>query len=356
MKFRVFFLAALFGALAWPGLGVEPPLPGEDSPRPAADVFKPLLQPGDELPPGSEAPVMPELPTLMPPELYPEAMPGSDGVDGLPPGESRDSPDTSPPPATEPPLLPPPAAPEAPAGVELATRAYWHRSPREARETSKREQKPLLMFFYQKWNSAPGGAAAAAQEGETKTTDNNLTINDDLLATPEFNEYAAAHLVLTRLFYPRPTQEKAYPKEQIAALKQFRTYFKVKVLPTILLLDENGKEIERISGYSRIKGAGNVEMSGAQVILERLQRAVERREAVIAAANEKRERLKAQNYRDWTSKSGTKLFAKLVSVSPEGVVLRDEAGALRQVQPELLWIVDQAWIRRQVKNGSVVRN
>jgi hypothetical protein len=354
VKFRIFLLTALFGVLAWQGQGVEPPLPGEDGPRPAADVFKPLLQPGDELPPGSEAPVMPELPTLMPPELYPEAMPGSDGVDGLPAGASAGGSDLAPLPSAEPPLLPPPAGEAAPA-VELATRAYWHRSPREARETSKQEQKPLLLFFYQKWSSAPGGAAAA-QDGETKTTDNNLTINDDLLATPEFNEYAAGHMVLTRLFYPRPTQEKAYPKEQIAALKQFRNYFKVKVLPTILLLDENGKEIERISGYSRIKDAGNIEMSGAQVILERLQRAVERREAVITAANEKRERLKAQNYREWTSKAGTKLFAKLVSVSPEGVVLRDEAGALRQVQPELLWIVDQAWIRRQVQNGSVVRN
>ena len=77
---------------------------------------------------------------------------------------------------------------------------------------------------------------------------------------------------------------------------------------------------------------------------------------VIAASEEKRNRLLAQNYREWTSKAGTKLFAKLVSVSPEGVVLRDEAGALRQVQPQQLWIVDQALIRRQVKNGRVVNN
>ena len=351
---RMMLLATLSGALAWPGQGEEPPLPREDGPRPTADVFKPLLQPGDELPPGSEAPAMPEMPTLMPPEMYPGALPGSDGVDGLPAGESPGAPDLLPPPAAETALLPPPAGEGSPAG-ELATRAYWHRSPREAREVSRKEQKPLLLFFYQKWSSSPGGAAAAT-EGESQTNDNNLTINDDLLATPEFNEYAATHMVLTRLFYPRPTQEKAYPKEQVAALKQFRTYFKVRTLPTILLLDENGQEIERVSGYSRIKGTGNMEISGAQVILERLQRAVERREAAIAAANEKRDRLLGQNYREWTSKVGTKLFAKLVSVSPEGVVLRDEAGALRQVQPQQLWIVDQAMIRRQVKNGSVVNN
>jgi len=347
-KFSLFLAFGL--ACAPPGRGVEPPLPGEEAPQhPETGDFKPLLQPGDELPPGSEAPPMPEAPAEMPPELFPEGMPpGADGVDGLPPLEPPGSP-SLPEPALplpsgqETPLLPPPSVD----GMELAARAYWHKSPREARKVAQQERKPLLMFFYQRWSSSPG-AGNGATGG-----DNNISINDDLLASPEFNEFMGSHVVLTRLFYPKGDQKKKYTPEKLAALDHFREHFKVKVLPSIVLLDENGREIARQRGYSRVRnGPGEAELSGAQPIFERLKMEVERREKVIAAREEKVAQLLAQHYREWTSRAGTKLLAKLVSDSKEEIILRDEAGTLRRVLPEQLSIVDQAWIHREQKKSQ----
>lgn len=332
---------------------VEPPLPGEDSPRQnSSEVFQPLLQPGDELPPGSEAPALPDDPAVAPPELFPEGMPvtpglnGSDGIDGLPVPTSP-VPAEFPPPAAPalPSLLPPPSAvAPVPPGLELAARAYWHRSPREARELSRKERKPLLIFFYQKWKAAPAGPDGAAMG------DPNISLSDDLLASREFIELANSSLVLTRLFYPIGSPNKTdYPEARLAALAQFKSHFKIKGFPTLLLLDENGREIERINGYARRKTGLGTEISTAPAILERLRTAVQRREAVVAADTERLRRLEAQNYREWTSKAGSKLFAKLVSATPDEVILMDENGALRRVQPQQLWIVDQAIIHRQSK-------
>lgn len=349
-----------------PAPGVEPPLPGEEGPPPTTDVFQPLLQPGDSLPPDSVAPVHPDGPAVLPPELFPESGPASDGVDGLPlpldgppelPGSATPGDSLLPPPSGEPSLLPPPGTPAAtdPApsipGMELAARAFWHRSPREARETARREKKPMLIFFYQKWKSAPGGASAgiAGSNNSAPLADPNISISDDLLASPEFVAFAQRSLVLTRLFYPIGIPGSKYTPEQLAALQNFKEYFKVKGFPTLILLDENGREIERVKGYSRIRTGRGVNLNASEPILERLKTAVARREAVIQAAEEKRRRLTSQNFREFTSKTGSKLFAKLVSCSPTEVVLMDENNALRRVSPEQLWIVDLALIHRQLK-------
>ena len=367
MKSRTLLSLTLAGAFAvpFPAYAVEPPLPGEEGPPPATDVFQPLLKPGDALPADSVAPVLPDAPAVLPPELFPETGPGSDGVDGLPlpydgppgvPGSPVPGDSLIPPPPGEPPLLPPPGTPPstepAPSipGMELAARAFWHRSPREARETARREKKPMLIFFYQKWKSAPGGAAAGiAGSGGDALPDPNIAISDDLLASPEFVAFAQRSLVLTRLFYPIGIPGSKYSPEQLAALKNFKEYFKVKGFPTLILLDENGREIERVKGYSRIRTGRGVNLNASEPILERLKTAVSRRETVIQAAEEKHRRLTSQNFREFTSKTGSKLFAKLVSCTPTEVVLMDENNALRRISPEQLWIVDLALIHRQLK-------
>ncbi len=350
MKLRNLLFLMLGGAVGLPGGAVEPPLPGEDGPRPVAEVFQPLLLPGEALPPGSEAPVLPETPAQLPPELFPESGPVTEGDPSAMLPEPLDSglPVELPKPGelAPPPLLPPPSPSSSSLlpSMEMTARAYWHKSPRQAREVARRERKPLLLFFYQKWKSAPM-ASMGASGG-----DNNIAMSDDLLAMPEFNEFASSHLVLTQLFYPIGSPDKKkYPPERLAALQQFKEYFKVKGFPCLILLDENGREIERQTGYVRTKNGRGVDLSRAGPILERLKTAVARREAVIAAADEKMDRLLKQNYREWTSQAGTRLMAKLVSSTVSEVILMDAEGALRRVAPEQLCIVDQAVISRQAK-------
>ncbi len=349
---RMLVCWVMAGVLAGPGLGVEPPLPGEDGPRAEGEAFQPLLRPGDELPPGSEAPMLPEGPAEAPPELFPEGPGGSDGVDGLP--GSEDAGGQLPEPrlpgagAGEAPLLPPPSEGPGGSGLELAARAHWHKSPREAREVARRERKPLLLLFYTRWKSAPVSAMGGG------SGDPSIALTDDLLATPEFNAFASSRMVLARLFYPIGSPGSEFTPERLAALKQFKEYFKVNGFPCLLLLDENGRELERIKGYVRVKTGRGEELSSALPLMERLRVAVERREAVVAAGDERRQRLEAQQYRDWTSQAGSRLFGKLVSSAGGEVVLRDEIGGLRRVALEQLSIVDQAWIWRQPKGGLAV--
>ena len=338
--------------MALPGRGVEPPLPGEDGPRPDKSAFHPLLEPGNVLPPGSEAPVLPDGPAVMPPELFPESSPANLPADGelaprvpFTPGQVPSTDPVAPGPA-EPSLLPPPSSVPTIPGMELAARAFWHKSPREARGVAKRERKPLLLFFYTRWKSAPVGAYGSGAIGDL-----NIAINDDLLATPEFNEWAASRVVLTRLFYPI-NPGKDFPEEKKVALQQFKEFFKVKGFPHIILLDENGREIERVKGYRRVSSGRGEDLSSAIPIMERLKTAVSRREAVIAANDEKLARLLAQNYREWASLAGTRLMAKMVSVEESGVVLMSDEGAQFRVAPEHLSIIDRAWIARQQKGNA----
>ena len=184
--------------------------------------------------------------------------------------------------------------------------------------------------------------------------DPSIALTDDLLATPEFNAFASSRMVLARLFYPIGSPGSEFTPERLAALKQFKEYFKVNGFPCLLLLDENGRELERIKGYVRVKTGRGEELSSALPLMERLRVAVERREAVVAAGDERRQRLEAQQYRDWTSQAGSRLFGKLVSSAGGEVVLRDEIGGLRRVALEQLSIVDQAWIWRQPKGGLAV--
>lgn len=353
MKIGSLYCLLLGGAMVLSVRGVEPPLPGEDGPRPDKQAFQPLLEPGDVLPLDSQAPVLPEGPAVMPPELFPEGSPlyvPADGEKAPPvpflPGATP--PEQAPPglpDANEPSFLPPPSSVPTIPGMELAARAYWHRSPREAREVAKRERKPLLMFFYTRWKSAPVGAYGSGAIGDL-----NIAINDDLLATPEFNEWASPHVVLTRLFYPiNPGRD--FPEEKKVALQQFKDFFKVKGFPYIILLDENGRELERVKGYRRVSSGRGEDLSSAMPIMERLKAAVARREAVIAADDEKLARLLEQNFREWTSLAGSKLMAKMVSAAEREVILMSDAGAHFRVMPEQLSIIDRAWVTRQRKGS-----
>lgn len=355
-KIRPLALLLLLSALTGPARpqASEPPLPGEDGPAAPTD-FVPLLKPGDTLPADQRAPVDKSAPALTPPELFPsESLPDADGqlpnlspsADGHLPGEALQPGDPIPGSPDDTGL---PAAPDSIGGMQLAANAYWHKNPREAKAIAEKQQKPLLMLFrYEK-------KITSAALGGMITGDPAVAMNDDLLSSEEFKNFASNHLVLTRLFYPvGAVNEKDYPEAKLKALLNFKSWFKVKGMPCLILLDENGREIERITKYSRVKGPDGKEYSSAGPILDRLKTAVGRREAVIAANKAKMESLRAQNYREWTSKAGSTLLAKLVSNTPERITLMDEHGVLFRVQPPQLSILDRAWIQRKHPPEKIV--
>ena len=338
----------------------EPPLPGEDGPVPTGEAFEMLPITG-EAPPESQVdqPIIPEAdPPIESPPVYDqmpdlpplglpadgEAMPALPSVPGLivprlrtAPNVPADPSNPSAPQGTDaPPALEP--LPDDPA-LELAQKAYWHPSPIAARKASVSQQRPLLIFFASKW------------DGECPAVD----LVDDLFSQTDFSEFAGAHLVLTTVFEPVGARPPGFTDARMAAVKRFKEYFKVRSFPTIIVLDNHGRELERLKGYSRLKKYGRVgnsmketgRFSTAHLHLQKIKDAVKRHEERLQNERVRRESLTRQGYRLWTSRAGSSLLAKLTEVRSDGIILMDEQGRSRRVHPKQLCLFDFEWARRK---------
>ncbi len=341
----------------------EPPLPGEEEPAPIGEAFEMLPLTGEA--PGESRTEPPELDPLPPPDPpIPEA-PMYDQMPDLPPlGLPADG-EAMPALPTAPGLVAPPqrSAPNVPAGqeapgdpaepipvapqdplpeipeMEMAKKAFWHASPIAARRISIEQARPLLIFFASKW------------DGQCPAVD----LVDDLFSQSDFSDFAADSMVLTTVFQPVGSPPKSFTKERLAAIERFKQYFKVLSFPTVILLDEHGRELERIKGYSRLKKYGRVgkeiketgTFSTAHVVLQRLKDAVRRNQDRQARERTARDSLTRQGYRQWTSRAGSTLFAKLVDYRDERIILMDDRGRNRRVLPSQLILFDAEWARRK---------
>lgn len=75
-----------------------------------------------------------------------------------------------------------------------------------------------------------------------------IKFRQEVLDTPEFQAYAAKNVVLVELDYPNKKVQTADLKAANAALKD---QYKINGYPTLVVLDQNGKEIGRQVGYSQ---------------------------------------------------------------------------------------------------------
>jgi len=74
-----------------------------------------------------------------------------------------------------------------------------------------------------------------------------IKFKKEVLDTPEFQGYADKNVVLVELDYPNKKVQTADLKAANAALKD---QYKINGFPTLIALDQNGKEIGRQVGYS----------------------------------------------------------------------------------------------------------
>ena len=75
--------------------------------------------------------------------------------------------------------------------------------------------------------------------------------NKDVFEQPAFEDYAKDKLVLVKLDFPRRKDQEAEIKERNQKLA---AQYSVEGFPTIILLNSEGKELARQSGY----GGGGV--------------------------------------------------------------------------------------------------
>ena len=75
-----------------------------------------------------------------------------------------------------------------------------------------------------------------------------IKFRKEVLDTPEFQAYAAKNVVLVELDYPNKKVQSADLKKANATLK---TQYDIHGFPTLLVLNQNGKEIGRQVGFSQ---------------------------------------------------------------------------------------------------------
>jgi protein disulfide-isomerase len=75
-----------------------------------------------------------------------------------------------------------------------------------------------------------------------------IKFKKEVLDTAEFQAYAAKNVVLVELDYPNKKVQSDDLKKANAALK---SKYDVHGYPTLVVLDQNGKEIGRQAGYSK---------------------------------------------------------------------------------------------------------
>jgi thioredoxin-related protein len=289
---------------------------GQPADLPPAEMMPdlpPLRGPRD----GGEDPELPDVPGLVAPKEAPVPLNGA--------GQ---------------PLVPDPLAPQA-------DTAYWHRSPRQARAMAQQKGRPMLLVF------AGFGWSPACQ-----------ALNNDLFTNEGFKQFAAKKLVLSYLNVPTKSSSTNLgsngdlKQQQLAAIKAYQKFLHVRSLPTLILFDSEGHEVERFVGYNFNKA---LRVNSLQKLVQRLEYATDNLIKQRADQDKRRKLLtETQGYRLWTSRVGTTLFAKASGLAnlpaptekdetatDPAAVLMDERGARRYVPLRSLVLVDAEIVRRR---------
>lgn len=110
-----------------------------------------------------------------------------------------------------------------------AAEGEWLTDMAKAKQKAKAENKMILMDFTGSDWCPPCKA-----------------LHKNVLSSKEFTEYAKKNLVLVEVDFPRNKPQSAELKK---ANKALATQFGIKAYPTIVVLDSNGKELSKNSGY-----------------------------------------------------------------------------------------------------------
>jgi hypothetical protein len=176
-------------------------------------------------------------------------------------------------------------------------RVGWHSSLTTATQDARRTGKPLLILF-----THQGSNSAQALE-------------NTLVLTPEFRTLVTEQFIPLRINYgDTDTRQSPYYRD-------FKAKLEAKGYPTVVITLPDGTEIERIAGYNQ-KAAGE-SSAYTKAYLKRLEIAVADSKKAVDA---RRQKLESQRYRTWTSKDGSKVFARLDTLDANMATFTTEWG------------------------------
>lgn len=120
------------------------------------------------------------------------------------------------------------AAPSHPA------ESLWLTDYKEAEQKAKTTNKPLLLEF-----TGSDWCPPCRQ------------LQQQILSTPEFEEYAKSNFVLVELDYPRSkVQSPEIAQQNLTLARRFR----IEVFPTVIILSSDGKKLGELIGFDPRSG------------------------------------------------------------------------------------------------------
>lgn len=204
--------------------------------------------------------------------------------------------------------------------------ALWERSEAVARRRASREGRPLLIWFTDSARSPM--CKALAQE---------------LFDKPDFKTWSKEHLVCLKvddninvddpgLSLDEEETRRADLRNYAARLKK---QYKVIGQPDLVLVHPSGNVIGRYRGFRR----GEADYTWGLI---------KQGEAAFSHSHAAwRKGMERKGYRDWSDRSGRKVFAKLIRYSEGTLVLVEPDGTRCRTREEKLSDADRAWIAEE---------
>ncbi len=120
----------------------------------------------------------------------------------------------------------------------------------------------------------------------------------DLLETDRFDAWASEHAVRVKIDAGASIDEKRGGKYSLTAIKRLQNRFGVTKRPALVVFTPQGKIVERIDGYDGFPTEVEIGLRNGVELANK-------------ATEEHRAKLLGKGYREWKSKRGEKLIAKL---------------------------------------------
>ena len=205
--------------------------------------------------------------------------------------------------------------------AKSASRGPWLISFSEARRAAMREGKPLLIWFT-----------------DTRRSIMCRSLSAEVFSQQKFGSWAEKEVVRLRLDFNvegvsragREAEEDRIRKEDY--LESLKKRYKVRGLPTVLLMTPDGTVTSRYRGYQKTYG---------DFYISRLQNDVR----TAGEHHEKwKESMARRGYREWEDKRGRTVFAKLARYKDGEMILVEPDGKRLKAQLSNLSSKDRAWI------------
>jgi len=201
------------------------------------------------------------------------------------------------------------------AGAATGTR--WIESEATALRESKTSGKPLLIWF----------------------TDKNIsackTLNDELISTPPFEQWATDHTVRLVVDMQPVGKNPDDVNRKTFYAQDLKKKYNVSGFPNLVVIAPSGEVIGRYKSYRK----GKEDFIWGQL-----------KQGVSIAAEKQRawkELLEKKGYRDWSNGRGRVIFAKLTYYNDGEMVLSEPDGLKARTHEKHLSAGDRVWIQQQ---------